>query len=76
MSGVICLLKRFGVGLLHFSFFFVVLLNLSLDLLFNIIGSSSARFVKKITQKDLHERWTEIYIRHHKKRHGEAPVTA
>ena len=38
-----------------FFVFFVVLLNLSLDLLFNIIGSSSARFVKKITQKDLHE---------------------
>jgi len=38
-----------------FRFFFVVLLNLSFDLFFNLIGSSSARFVKKITQKDLHE---------------------
>jgi len=39
--------ERFGVRLLHFSFLFVVLLNLSFHLLFNIIGSSHAWFVSK-----------------------------
>jgi len=39
--------ERFGVRLLHFSFLFVVLPNLSFHLLFNIIGSSHAWFVSK-----------------------------
>jgi hypothetical protein len=37
--------ERFGVGLLRF--YFIVLLNLSFHLLFNIIDSSPARFVQK-----------------------------
>ena len=38
--------ERFGVGLFAF-FLFVILLNLSFHLLFNIIGSSPAWFVSK-----------------------------
>jgi len=47
--------ERFGVRLLRFSFLFIVLLNLSFHLLFNIIGSSPAWFVskKKIPLKSL-----------------------
>ena len=54
--------ERFGVMLLRFSFLFLVLLNLSFHLLFNIIGGSPAWFVSKKNQQYKRKVTHEIFF--------------